>query len=92
MFANLIQLITGRRPSQDYDLAFVREVSVPAAREARSRRSEVLLFIGWILIGCKCVAVAWLIKQYHVPVHPAWIIAPTVMFAGVCTSLYIWRR
>jgi hypothetical protein len=92
MFANLIQLITGRRPHQDYDLAFVREVNVPAPREARSRRSEVLLAIGWVLIAAKWIAVSWLISRYHVPIHPAWIIAPTILFAGVCTAIYIRRR
>ncbi|HEY0945138.1 MAG TPA: hypothetical protein VGD81_07710 [Opitutaceae bacterium] len=92
MFANLLQLISRRPRSGDYDLAFVAEVRVAETREPRSRRCERLLAVCWALIGFKSGAVWWLIHAYQVPINPWWIIAPTVGAAGICTGLYVWRR
>ena len=91
MFANLLQLITGRTPpGEEYDLAFVKDVSV-RLKPARNRAVERTIAICWILIVGKCWLVTWLIGKYHVPIHPMWIVAPTVVFALICTAVY-WRR
>lgn len=92
MFANLLQLISRRPRSGDYDLTFVAEVQVATPREPRSRRCERLLATCWVLIGLKSWAVWWLIEVYQVPISPWWIIAPTLGAAGACTGLYLWRR
>lgn len=91
MFANLLQLITRRRAAEDYDLAFVKEVRIPPPREGRNRHAERWMIGGWILILLKCTAIWWLIVKYHVPIHPMWLVGPTVLFGLLATALYIWR-
>lgn len=59
--------------------------------ETRSKRSERWLVIGWVMIAVKSVALWWLINTYNVPIHPLWLIIPTVMFGLLATALYIWR-
>jgi hypothetical protein len=70
---------------------FVEGVRVEHVRETRSRRSEWVLAVCWVLVLVKSVAVYWLCGRYAVPVNPWWVIVPTVGFAGVCTVIY-WRR
>ena len=89
MFANFLELFT-RKPNRDYDHAFVREVVVNE-RPPRSQRVERWLAIGWILIALKSALVWWACRHYAVPVHPGWVIVPTVFMAIVCTAIY-WRR
>ena len=91
MFANLLQLITRRAPTEDYDHAFVKDVRINPPREARNRRSERWLVAGWALITAKCAAIWWLIETYNVPIHPLWLVAPTVAFGLLATAVYIWR-
>jgi hypothetical protein len=89
MFADLIRLIS-RRPPVDYERGFVREVSV-SDRQPRNRRVERVLVIGWAVIVVKSFAVVWLFNRYHVPVNPLWVIAPTFIFAALCTVIYLVR-
>jgi hypothetical protein len=91
MFANLLQLITRRSPSSAYDHAFVKEVRVDPPREVRSRRAERWIAAGWVLIGAKCAALWWLIRAYEVPIHPLWLVGPTIVFGLLATATYIWR-
>lgn len=91
VLANLLHFLQRRRTAEDYDNAFVREVEIRRAREPRSRKSERILILGWILIGLKCAAVWWAIRAYSMPVNPWWIVVPTLMAAGVCTWLYVRR-
>jgi hypothetical protein len=91
MFANLIQLITGRPPAAEpYELAFVKDVHV---RQRRARRPKVerLLLVCWVLIALKSWLVIWAVAKYHVPIHPLWVIVPTVLFALLCTLVYLLR-
>ena len=91
MFANLLQLLTRRpTPPEEYDLAFVKEVSV-RTKPPREPRVERVILVCWVLIALKCWLVTWLIHKYQVPVHPMWVIAPTIVFALVCTFVY-WLR
>lgn len=89
MFANLIQLLQGRS-SLDYDRAFVKDVRI-RQRTSRSRRSELLLAVGWLLIGFKTWAMFWLVDEYAMPFNAWWIVGPTLLAAAVCTWIY-WRR
>jgi uncharacterized membrane protein YgcG len=89
MFADLIRLIN-RRPPADYERGFVREVKVHQ-KAPRNRRVERLIAICWVLILLKSFAVVWLFDRYHVPVNPLWVIAPTVVFAALCTVVYMLR-
>jgi hypothetical protein len=91
MFANLIHFITRRPPPEDYDLAFVKEVSV-RAKPVRNPRVERLILICWVLIAGKCWLVTWLVEKYHVPIDPLWVIAPTLLFALLCTAVYFWHE
>jgi len=91
MFANLLQLITRRSLSSDYDHAFVKEVRVKPPREVRNRRAERWIVGGWMLILAKCTAMWWLIQTYQIPINPLWLIGPTVAFGLLATAIYIWR-
>jgi hypothetical protein len=82
-----------RRPPApaETDLAFIAQLHVEHPREPRSRRSELVLGLGWALVVAKCVLVWWACRAYSVPIHPAWVIVPTLLGAVLCTALY-WRR
>ena len=89
MFADLIRLIH-RRPPEDYERGFVRAVKV-TGKSPRNRRVERFIGICWILIVVKSCAVVWLFDHYHIPVNAAWVVAPTVFFAALCTAVYLLR-
>ena len=89
MCADLIRLIN-RRPPDDYERGFVREVSV-SDRSPRNKRVERVLAICWVLIVVKSFAVVWLFGHYHIPLSPLWVIAPTFVFAALCTVVYLLR-
>ena len=89
MFANFLQLIT-RRPPPDYERSFVQEVRVKQ-RSPRNPHIERLIVVCWLLIIAKSFLVVWLVDKYHLTFHPAWIIAPTVISALLCTAVYFWR-
>ena len=90
MFANFLQLITRRVPS-DYDMAFVQAVKVKE-RSPRNLRLEKWILAGWVFITIKSFAVIWAIDHWHVPVNPLWVIVPTVLFASLCTLVYFRRE
>jgi hypothetical protein len=90
MLPNFLQLF-GRQPDDDYERAFVQDVAV-REQPQRSRRVERLIYLGWLLIAAKSVLVWWACMKYHVPIHPLWIVAPTVMFGLLCTAVYFGRR
>ncbi|MCF3651018.1 hypothetical protein [Synoicihabitans lomoniglobus] len=89
MFANFLPFLR-RSPPPDSESAFVREVTV-TRHEPRSRRSEMLLLGGWILIALKCVGTFWMVRHYAMPFNPWWIVLPTLAAAVLCTWVY-WRR
>ncbi len=50
--------------------------------------------VGWILIALKCIVLPSIFDRWQVPVHPGWVIIPTLVFAGVVTlliALHDWR-
>lgn len=92
MFAPLSRFFHRQPDPSEAEQAFVRELRVEHAREPRSRRSEIVLIVGWVLILAKCGAIWWICRVYpEVKVGPWWLIGPTLAFATLCTVLY-WRR
>lgn len=87
MFANLFQFVTGRAPTDRYDLAFVKEVNVRRSIP-RDSRLERLILLCWILIAIKHVAVIWAVHHYHVPFHQLWVNAPTWLLGVAATLVY----
>jgi hypothetical protein len=59
---------------------------------AFSRRRRWLLEIGWSVIVAKCLAVPWVVSRWQVPIHPGWIIIPTLIFGVVITLVVLTSR
>ncbi len=62
------------------------------AETAGHSRHFGLLALGWVLIALKCVLVTWAIERWQVPVHPLWVVGPTLLFAGLVTVLWTAHR
>lgn len=52
-------------------------------------RMRWFLGLVWILILAKCALVWWAMTHWHVPMHPAWIVVPTLLFATLATGLWL---
>jgi hypothetical protein len=91
MFANLLQLLTGRPPN-DQERHFVEEVRLIDHVPPRNLRVEKLILGCWVLIAVKCALVVWLVGKYHMKLNPLWVNAPTVMFGLLCTAVYYCRE
>jgi hypothetical protein len=91
MFAPLSRFASRRPDPEEVEAGFVQELRVEHPREPRSRRVELVLAIGWVLVVAKCAGVYWACRHYPVPFNPWWLIGPTLAFATLCTWVY-WRR
>lgn len=65
----------------------IHPIHVDAARYPL--RMRWFLAVAWIVILAKCTVVWWAMNHWHVPIHPAWIVIPTLMLAGLATALWI---
>ncbi len=94
MFANLVQLITGRpAPADVVQHAFIAEVHIHH-RPRRDARVERIILACWILIAVKHVLIIWACAHYPVPFHPLWVNFPTWMLGALATGIYygrLWR-
>lgn len=91
MFANLIQLITGRPlPPEIERNAFVEEVHVYRG-EPRNRRVERIILVCWVLIAVKHVVIIWACRHYPVPFHQLWVNFPTWLLGVLATAIYYGR-
>lgn len=52
-------------------------------------RVRWFMAVAWLVIAVKCVLVWWAIEHWHMPFHPAWIIAPTLVFALLASVLWL---
>ena len=89
MFANFLQLITGR-PPPGRGHGFVQDVTVQE-RALRDPRVERLILICWVLIAVKHVAVIWAVYRYPIPFHQLWINFPTWLLGVLATGVYYGR-
>jgi hypothetical protein len=91
MFANLLQLITGRLPSPEiHRHAFVQEVRIRRT-ERRSAKVERVIFVCWLLIAIKHVVIIWVCRHYPVPFHQLWVNFPTWVLGTLATGIYFSR-
>ncbi|MCX6954861.1 MAG: hypothetical protein NTV51_22110 [Verrucomicrobia bacterium] len=90
MFANFLQLIARRPHPEVARGAFVAEVVV-REREPRHPKVERLIFVCWVLIAVKHVAIIWACRHYPVPFHQLWINFPTWLLGALATGIYLWR-
>lgn len=92
MFANFLQLITGR-PVPDHGRNFVQEVTVVnVAPPPRQPRVERLILVCWVLIAVKHVAIIWAVRHYPIPFHQLWINFPTWLLGALATGVYYLRH
>lgn len=47
------------------------------------------LWAGWLLIVVKCLTAPWVIAHWSVPIHPGWVIVPTLILAALITFLIL---
>ncbi|MFZ9681607.1 MAG: hypothetical protein ACO3DQ_00150 [Cephaloticoccus sp.] len=90
MFANLLRLIN-RPPHPGTDPGFVVEINVRRA-PVRNPKTERFIFICWVLIAIKHVAVSYACHHWPVPFHQLWINAPTFALGLLATVVYYGRR
>ncbi len=55
-------------------------------------RVRWFMAVAWALIFTKCWAVWWVIDHWRVPVHPLWIIGPTLAFAVLASIIWLTHR
>lgn len=69
-------------------------MNIPADHRTVSLSGRQCSFLGvaWLLIAVKCILVTWAIRQWDVPIHPLWIVGPTILFAGLATALWATHR
>ena len=92
MFANLVQLITGRAPAPEIGRqAFVEEVRVPEVPPPRNPQVLRIIAVCWVLIAVKHVAIIWAVWRYHIPFHQLWINFPTWLLGVLATGIYYGR-
>lgn len=91
MFANLLQLISRRPPPEEHDRAFVEAVAVHERPDPPNPRVARMIFICWVLIAVKHVAIIWVCNRYPVPFHQLWINFPTWLLGALATGIYLGR-
>lgn len=55
-------------------------------------RMRWFLLLAWLLILAKCTIVWWAIGHWNVPIHPGWVIWPTLITAALATGLWLGIR
>ncbi len=70
-------------------------VVAPKPRVPAPRAVVVGVVVGWILIALKCTLLPSIFERWQVPVHPGWVIVPTLVFAALVTlivAMHDWSR
>lgn len=79
------------KPSRsEPELRFVQEVKVQR-RVNPVRFTAWVLGVFWSLILLKCVLAHWAIVRWDMPVGSFWIWFPTLIFAALCTVVFLAR-
>lgn len=63
--------------------------SVRVRKETRLNWKHALLGGFWILIAIKCLLVHWAVVYWAMPFHSAWVWAPTLFAAAICTIVFL---
>jgi len=63
--------------------------ALPTFPGSLPRRVRLFLGIGWAVILGKCLAVPWVIARWQIPIHPGWVIVPTLIFAALVTGVVL---
>jgi hypothetical protein len=90
VISNFLDLVS-RRGRREYPQEFIRSVNLRRTESESDRKLKRLLWIFWGVILVKCAFIWWLMRHYHVPIHPLWVVVPTLMFAALITAVYVWR-
>jgi len=67
----------------------------PKTHGQAPRSIIVGVVVGWILIALKCTLMPTVFQHYQVPIHPGWVIVPTLIFGALVTVLiatHDWSR
>jgi hypothetical protein len=52
-------------------------------------RVRWFMAIIWAVILAKCAVIWWAMLHWSVPMHPLWIVAPTLVFAALATAIWL---
>jgi hypothetical protein len=67
----------------------------PKSHNHAPRSVVVGVVVGWILITLKCAMLPAVFQRWQIPIHPGWVIVPTLIFAGLVTlliAMHDWRK
>jgi hypothetical protein len=53
------------------------------------RRVRWIMAVLWTVIVAKSIVVWWAVGYWQMPFHPLWIVAPTIVFAGLASVIWI---
>lgn len=69
-------------------------MSAPVHFDLGQYPAKVRWFVAivWVIILVKCVVLWWVMEHWHVPFHPLWIVAPTLIFAALATLILLTHR
>lgn len=56
------------------------------------RRMRWFMAGAWLVIGLKCVVVWWAMAHWNAPMHPLWVVGPTLLFAALVTGIWLTHR
>lgn len=71
----------------EYDAAM--KIGLPLDDIGQPAALRWFIPLAWVAILAKCAAVWWAIGHWHVPVHPAWVVVPTLGMAALATFLWL---
>ncbi|MCU0793939.1 MAG: hypothetical protein MUE42_14045 [Opitutaceae bacterium] len=60
-------------------------------KSSPSDHTTLVLTFGWVLVLAKCALLTWAIHHWSVPIHPGWLVWPTLAFAALATGLWVSR-
>ena len=63
-----------------------------ATLSSPASRTSWFIAVAWLLIAAKCLLVVWAVNHWQAPIHPGWIVWPTISFGLLATGLWIGHR
>lgn len=56
------------------------------------RLTPFVVSVAWVLIVIKCVLATWALRHWQAPIHPGWVVWPTLAFGALATALWVGHR